>query len=67
VVILGRPKESEFYSGIVREDFVLMENSGEILQPSRTEIGALVAARYAEFHGKIFPHDYQQPNGPSLY
>lgn len=60
VVIFGKPKENGFFPGLAREDFILLENDGVMVYPTRSEIQALIATRYEEFHGRVFPFDLQR-------
>lgn len=55
VVILGKPKEGDFFPGLLRDDYALLDDDGTIIQPSLSELQALVSIRYVEVHGRHVP------------
>jgi len=59
VVLFGKPKEKKFLNGMLRDDFILLEDDGCLAaQLTRGEIQALIATRYSEVAGRMFPYGY---------
>ena len=57
VVILGKPKEGDFFPGLLREGYFLLDDDGTIVRPSLTELQAEVSIRYMEVHGRDVPYE----------
>lgn len=66
VVFFGQPKEKTFAPGMLRPDFVLIDDDGSIASPSIAEATALVAVRYEEVHGRPFPYRRRRQRRRSL-
>ena len=66
VVFFGQPKEKTFALGMLRPDFVLVDDGGSIISPSIAEATALVAVRYEEVHGRRFPYRRRRQRRRSL-
>lgn len=56
VLLFTRSKEGGFYPTQLRSDYACVEETGEILRPTLSELAAHVLIRYLEVHEKSVPY-----------
>jgi hypothetical protein len=58
ILLFTRSKEGGFYPTQMRSDYARVEETGEILRPTLSELAAHVLTRYLEVHDKRVPYEY---------
>lgn len=56
MLLFTRSKEGGFYPTQMRPDYASVEETGDILQPTLSELAAHVLTRYLEVHEKSVPY-----------
>lgn len=57
ILLFTRSKEGGFYPTQMRSDYASVEETGEILRPTLSELAAQVMIRYLEVHDKDAPYE----------
>lgn len=58
LLLFTRSKEGGFYPTQMRSDYASVEETGNILQPTLSELAAQVLTRFLEVHEKDAPYTY---------